>query len=609
MKRILLFFLTISCGQLVLGQVETKFFPEGNSLEHIEFASKNQLPVKKNIMPSFDVSKMLEEDMEAKDMAVPFRFGKAFDTNINLSNGVWTNVDNGRMWSMGFQSKDAYSINFVFNDFYLPDGAQLFISNENGTMLYGPVTSIHNTGNGYFLTDLVESDDVIIYLFEPLQQHGKTQLTIKSVVHAYKNVLPTLNSGLNSSLGCHNDIECFPAWDLESDAVGLVLLSSGDALCSGALLMNTDQNFKPYFLSAFHCIDSDNSGSLSTVEKNNAQNWMFKFQYKKTSCNGSSANLGTTYNGASFKAAYFNTDFALMEMINTPAGNNQISWLGWDRTANIPTSGTSIHHPTGDVMKISFDNVNTPPIASNSTTLNWANGTSPLNTHWNSRLDDGTTEPGSSGSPFFNQNRRVVGQLHGGFGLCAPATKHFGRFNLSWTGGGSTSTQLSYWLDSCGSGATTTNTTRSPALLGNNTVCPSGASYSIPNLPAGSTISWSSSGNLMRTSAPGANPCTFSANSYGNAWIQAVITRPGVCGTMTLKRNVVAGSILVEVFTTNNPAPPSGMANIVVNVVNGTSPFKYKVNSGPLLTSYDSNWIVTVPCNTSANIRVDSQNS
>ena len=35
------------------------------------------------------------------------------------------------------------------------------------------------------------------------------------------------------------------------------------------------------------------------------------------------------------------------------------------------------------------------------------------------RLEDwdlGTTEGGSSGSPLFNQDHRVIGQLHGGYG-------------------------------------------------------------------------------------------------------------------------------------------------------------------------------------------------
>ena len=74
-----------------------------------------------------------------------------------------------------------------------------------------------------------------------------------------------------------------------------------------------------------------------------------------SSCSGGYATSGVTYNRATFRAAWNNTDFALMELRNSPAGDSRFSWLGWDRSGNAPTSGTGIHHPSGDVMKISFD--------------------------------------------------------------------------------------------------------------------------------------------------------------------------------------------------------------------------------------------------------------
>ena len=120
--------------------------------------------------------------------------------------------------------------------------------------------------------------------------------------------------------------------------------------------MTANQSFRPYFLSAFHCIDtSPSDGNLSTTEISNAENWMFKYQYKMTTCGGSTSTTGITYNGAAFRAASYTSDFSLMEMDNSPVGDTQFSWLGWDRSENIPTSGTGIHHPAGDVMKISFE--------------------------------------------------------------------------------------------------------------------------------------------------------------------------------------------------------------------------------------------------------------
>ena len=123
---------------------------------------------------------------------------------------------------------------------------------------------------------------------------------------------------LDRSLDCNNNIACFPVLSKESDAVALVLLSNGAELCSGSLLMTANLSFRPYFLSAFHCIDTDlPNGSLSSSEISNAENWMFKFQYKMSSCSGGHVTSGVTYNRATFRAAWNNTDFALMELRNS----------------------------------------------------------------------------------------------------------------------------------------------------------------------------------------------------------------------------------------------------------------------------------------------------
>lgn len=410
----------------------------------------------------------------------------------------------------------------------------------------GPVTYENNPRNGNFLTDLIEGDFVTIYLFEPLRQKGESTLTIKKVVHAYKNVIPTVNAGFGQSLGCNNDINCYPAWDFESDAVGMVLLANGTALCSGALLMTADQSFRPYFLSAFHCIDIDSAnGVLSANERNNVEDWMFKFQYKKTVCNGNSASLGISYNGSTFRAGFNNSDMALLELDTSPVGNPEISYLGWDRTTNIPAAGTTIHHPQGDVMKISFDN---NALQSNANIINWSNGTqSSVNSHWTATLDNGTSENGSSGSVILNQNRRIVGQLHGGMNGCAPVTKYYGRFDVSWIGGGTNDTRLSNWLDPCGSGAITTNTARPFSISGSDLICSSGTSFTVNNLPSGATINWTSSSSITLTSPQGSNPSTFSSVGSGNGWIQATITVPNGCSNnIVVRKEVMRGAPLIS---------------------------------------------------------------
>jgi lysyl endopeptidase len=108
----------------------------------------------------------------------------------------------------------------------------------------------------------------------------------------------------------------------------------------------------------------------------------------------------------------------------------------------------TVHHPNGEEKRISFED--------DPTTITSYLGTDSPGDNTHIRIADwdlGTTEPGSSGSPLFDQGGRIVGQLHGGNATCGnDQSDWYGRIFRSWTGGGTDSTRLSNWLDPLGSG-------------------------------------------------------------------------------------------------------------------------------------------------------------
>jgi lysyl endopeptidase len=401
-----------------------------------------------------------------------------------------------------------------------------------------------------------------------------------------------LYGNLNGSESCENNIICWPDYFSESRAIALVLLSSGAELCSGSLLMSTDQSFRPYFLTAFHCIDiAPADGILSAAEIANANNWMFKFQYKMTTCTGNTPTAGITYNGATLRASWSPSDFALTELLNSPVGNLNIAWLGWDRSGNTPSSGAGIHHPEGDVMKISFE-------TNQFQTSSWG-GT---DNHWLLNFDDGVVEHGSSGSPILDQNKRVVGQLHGNqnynsnLSHCAQPRAEYGRFNLSWNGGGTNTSRLSNWLDSCNIGSLTTNTMQTPYIYGYQLVCSSGTSYFVSTVPTGYTISWNASYNLTLPTNTHVNPIIATAYGNGPGWVQATLS--STCKTITLPHYAVwVGTPVLNVtgdatsgctntthyFTASPTGPYANESNYTWSLVplngNYLSPYGYQNNS------------------------------
>ena len=391
-------------------------------------------------------------------------------------------------------------------------------------MVYGPVTSAQNLTKGEFLTDLIKGNLAIFHLFEPAGIKGASQLHIKKVVHAYYNLFKSLDAGTRESGSCEKDVVCYPDWLEESNAVALVLLSSGSAWCSGSLLNNTAQDRRAFFLTAFHCIDDNQDGILQSSEISAAGNWAFRFRYRTTICSGTTVESYFTYNHDNFRAAWHTTDFALVELVNSPLYDPRVAFLGWDRSGATPTKGTGIHHPEGDVMKISFDN---DKLKETSYLKN--NGSNFWRVDWGGYSDIGATEPGSSGSPLFDQNKRVVGQLYGGYSACGNSDMRdwYGCLYRSWTGGGTNSTRLSNWLVPNGLSVGYFNMLY-PWISGPSNVCSTNSTFTLHMVPPGSTVSWSVSPSVRVSPSSGTGTnATFhsiTCSNIGNTIITYTIT-------------------------------------------------------------------------------------
>lgn len=535
MKKIAFLIIIALFPVSLYSQVETHYYQNGDII-HSEFGKIKGLGNNNVVkMPEFDIQELIEEDKRTENTNSPYRFGKAFNVSFNLNDGTWTNVENGRLWTMSFSSEGALSLNFVFDDFHLPEGAELYIENQKGTVLYGPVKTKDIPKSGFFLTDIIPGSQVKIYIFEPSDVKGTSTLTIRRVVHGYRGNLTSDPYGnVGGSASCHIDVACEPSYAEESNAVALILLSGGNYWCSGSLQMATDLSFKPYFLTAFHCADSNKNKELSDSEISNAEAWMFKFFFKKTTCGGTDY-TGTTYNSATFRAGYAFSDFLLMEINHNLKQNSSLTWLGWDKSGNVPSSGVCIQHPNGDLMKIA--------ISDNSAITSSFNGYS--NNGWRMRWNSngGVTQRGSSGSPLLNQNKKVVGQVYGknpedineSNEICGRKNTHFGKFSLSWTGGGHTYDKLSNWLDPVGTNQTTTNSS-SPISIEGDLYTSTSNVYYVENLPSGYTVTWSLSDiyynqNCLQQNNPSQNQCKITCdNSHVmlNATLTANIKYNGV---------------------------------------------------------------------------------
>jgi hypothetical protein len=318
---------------------------------------KKSIPLE--LMETVDVNKLLLEDtVNNKLKGKPLYFAKNLKVNFNTENsGVWDTLSNGnKIWRLGIKSTGAYSIGITFNKYYLPPNSTVFIYNIDKTQLLGAFTKKNNKQSQILSISPVKGEAIIIEYNEPKKVAFKPLLSINQVAHDYKGIFEYLKikDGQYGLSGvCNVEINCNEGseWQNEKHSVCRIIINNSE-LCTGALINNTQNDGKPYLLTANHCIGSENLAEKS----------IFYFNYENVSCNdtidpnpysGSIQSLSGSYLKATKDDSVGKLDFSLVELSTMPPIDYKPYYSGWNNDSNPAMKTVCIHHPQGDVKKIS----------------------------------------------------------------------------------------------------------------------------------------------------------------------------------------------------------------------------------------------------------------
>lgn len=132
------------------GQIQNRIIDPKEAQEYgVEVNRANSLSG--YILPTIDVQQLFKEDSTERSKGKPFRFGEAIDVNVDFIN-MATRVESEDRTLMFYQftSKNAFSINLIFDKFILAPNASLLIYNTDRSMVYGPIDKGNNPDNGSF---------------------------------------------------------------------------------------------------------------------------------------------------------------------------------------------------------------------------------------------------------------------------------------------------------------------------------------------------------------------------------------------------------------------------------------------------------------------------
>ncbi|RYD98457.1 MAG: T9SS type A sorting domain-containing protein [Sphingobacteriales bacterium] len=438
MKETLMMLLLTACISTASAQISKGGFPLSQKLQ----MEGDSLFIHNYPLPDWGQKQATKAATNERGVLGPEIVGMFTAAEISFpESGIFTYLADGQaIWKTQIRIDGAPAIGLYYDDFLLPKGVSYYISNATGSHQLGAYTSTNN-GSGVFAHEPIQGAVANLEMnipagmnIEDIHLHINRALVYFSSVsylNKYKDDMPPATripitgqpdtlalEGYSSScqinaicpLGAGNSIQRKATVQLIIPYDSFFAQVGG---CSATLINNTANttgNCQPYILTATHC-EKQNHNNPNALP---FEQMLVRFNFENEDCAGSTRATVNTLSGVQLKAraAYPDPnvimgDFMLLSLKETIPNDWDAYLSGWNRAdslplqLNTPQHYTSFHHPAGDTKKVMASHAIDPNGYSFDPDF--------AGTHWETNIDSGGVETGSSGSSLLDKDGYVIG--------------------------------------------------------------------------------------------------------------------------------------------------------------------------------------------------------
>ena len=321
MKKIVLFVLSVA-AMLVSVSVYSQNQP-------VSFKSPELLSEIDNVIVAApDMTQIMNEDAMDEKNGEMYKVARIIDVNLNMNNCGTTDIldDGTKVWRVRIASDEAKALKVMCEEFFIPQGAVLFLYNENRSQLVRVDSNSNPMFGTYYSPKMIQGSALYMEYVQPVSVVGNPVIKIDALSYFYRGVGAFVgyyeqkrDTGFGESYDCEVNVNCPMGnnWQDQKKGVAEIYVIAGFSagFCSGTLVNNTSNDGTPYFLTADHCGGVDAANSFGR--------WEFYFNFESPNCNNPTSEpdydqvVGCVLRARPSGAQASGTDFLLLELNTT----------------------------------------------------------------------------------------------------------------------------------------------------------------------------------------------------------------------------------------------------------------------------------------------------